>query len=149
MVLSASQVISLEPDWSNFIWKMPASESREPGWTAACGGGGQGQALGDLPAPAESYLEPLEVVSRLPVPEVHRAVVRPGHQHSVGVGGETVDDGVVAREVLDELALGTFPLLDVVGAAAGEHQQLGVGNLGWGEERGDRGGYNKSKSRLH
>ena len=35
MVLSASQVISLEPDWSNFIWKIPASESRDPGCTAA------------------------------------------------------------------------------------------------------------------
>ena len=35
IVLSASQVISLEPDWSNFIWKIPASESSDPGCTAA------------------------------------------------------------------------------------------------------------------
>ena len=119
------------------------------------GGGGQGRALRDhcslitdhdqifsldtrVFQPQESYLEPLEVVPRLPVPEVHRPVVRPGHQHPVGVGGEAVDDGVVARQVLDELALGTFPLLDVVGAAAGEHQQLGVGHLGWGGGRSRR-----------
>ena len=36
MVLSASQVISLEPEWSKHILKIPASESREPGCTAAC-----------------------------------------------------------------------------------------------------------------
>ncbi len=36
MVLSASQVMSLDPVWSNVMAKTPASESSDPGWTGAC-----------------------------------------------------------------------------------------------------------------
>ena len=69
------------------------------------------------------YLESLEVVSRLPVPERHRPVVRPTDQDPVTVDRQTVDDGVVAGEVLDELPLGTLPLLDVVRTSTGEHEE--------------------------
>lgn len=37
---------------------------------------------------------------------------------------------------LDELAVGALPLLDVVRAAGGEHQQLGVRDQAWGGEGG-------------
>jgi hypothetical protein len=74
----------------------------------------------------DGRLEPLEVVPGPPVPEEHRPVVRARHHHPVRVDSETVDDCVVAGEVLDELPLGTLPLFDVVGAGRGEHVQLGV-----------------------
>merc|ERR1719186_1400047 len=69
-------------------------------------------------------LEPLEVVARLPVPEVHGPVVRTGHQHPVSVHGQAVHDGVVTAEVLYELSLWTLPLLDIVRSPAGEHEEF-------------------------
>ena len=74
------------------------------------------------------YLESLEVVASLPIPEVHCPIICSRNHHSVGIGSKTIDNGVVSGQVLDELSVGTFPLLDVVRAAAGEHEQLGVEN---------------------
>ena len=71
-------------------------------------------------------LEPLEVVARFPVPEIHSSVVRAGHQDTVGVDGHAVDDRVVTGQVLDEVSLGALPLLDVVGGGGGEHVEVGV-----------------------
>mmetsp|Transcript_6636 Transcript_6636/g.15606 ORF Transcript_6636/g.15606 Transcript_6636/m.15606 type:complete len:351 (+) Transcript_6636:377-1429(+) len=67
----------------------------------------------------------MEVVPRLPVPEVQLAVVRARDEHVVVVDGHGVDDGVVARDVVQELAFGALPLLHVVGRGGGE------GVLGW------------------
>ena len=70
------------------------------------------------------YLESLEVVSRLPIPKVHGAVVGAGNQDTVGVDRLAIDDGVVSRQVLDELSLRQFPFFDVVRRGGGEHVQL-------------------------
>lgn len=37
------------------------------------------------------------------------------HQHAIRINSQSVDDGVVARQVLDEVAIWEHPLLDVVG----------------------------------
>ena len=71
-------------------------------------------------------LESLEVVSSLPVPEVHGAVVCPTHQHPVAVHCQAVHDGIVSRQVLDEFSFWAFPLLDVVRSTTGKHEELGV-----------------------
>lgn len=69
----------------------------------------------------DGRLRPLEVVARFPVPEVKRTVVGARHQNTVAVDGQAVDDGVVARQVLDELAVRALPLLDVVRRRRREH----------------------------
>lgn len=43
-----------------------------------------------------------------------------GHQDAVGVDRQSVDDGVVPGQVLDEVAVGKRPLLDVIGGARGK-----------------------------
>ena len=53
----------------------------------------------------------LEVVSRFPVPELHRAVVRSRHQYIVAVNRHSVDDGVVPSDVAHKFALGALPHL--------------------------------------
>lgn len=68
-------------------------------------------------------VEPLEVVAGAPVPEVHRAVVSAGDQNPVGVHRQAVDYRVVARQILNELALWALPLLDIVRRRRGEHVQ--------------------------
>lgn len=42
------------------------------------------------------------------------------HQHAIRVNGESVDDGVVARQVLDEVAIWEHPLLDVISRTRGK-----------------------------
>ena len=42
-------------------------------------------------------------------------------EHVVGVGGECVEDGVVAAQILYEFGLGQLPLFDVVGRG-GRHR---------------------------
>ena len=74
----------------------------------------------------DGRLRPLEVVARFPVPEVKRTVVGARHQNTVAVDGQAVDDGVVARQGLGELAVRALPLLDVVRAGAAEHVELGM-----------------------
>lgn len=72
----------------------------------------QGAGLGD-------GVEGLEPVTRLPIPEAHAPVVAAGEQ-DVLVGGERVDDGVVALEIAHEGPLGALPLLDAIRAARGK-----------------------------
>ena len=67
-------------------------------------------------------MEPLEVVSSFPIPEVHGPVVSPAHQNPVAVHGKTVDDGIVAGQVLNELSLWTLPLFNIVRTTTGEHE---------------------------
>lgn len=71
-------------------------------------------------------LQALEVVPRAPVPQKHGAVVAAARQHALVVHGQAVDDGVVARQVLDEAAVRAFPLLDVVWRRGRERVQRGV-----------------------
>lgn len=68
----------------------------------------------------------LEPVARLVVPEVKAAVVATRHQNPVFVARERVDDGVVAAQVPQKLAVFGLPLLDVVSGAAHEGELLGV-----------------------
>ena len=98
---------------------------------------GSGLNLDDL------YLESLEIVSRLPVPEIHCSIISTGHHHSISIGSKAVDNGIMSREVLkkekdynavgkssvlylNELSIRTSPLLDVVRPSTGKHEQLGV-----------------------
>lgn len=68
-------------------------------------------------------LESLEVVPGAPVPEEHGPVVASGHEHTLRVDGHRVNDRIVAVQVLDEVALGAAPLLDVVRRGRREHVQ--------------------------
>lgn len=69
----------------------------------------------------------LEAVTRLPIPETHGTVIAAGEEDVVLVYSERVDNGVVALEVLHEVALGTLPLLDAACAGAGEGEFARVG----------------------
>ena len=51
------------------------------------------------------YLESLEVVASLPIPEVHCPIICSRNHHSVGVGSKTIDNGVVSGEVLSDKIL--------------------------------------------
>lgn len=42
------------------------------------------------------------------------------HQHAIRINSESVDDGVVSRQVLDEVAIGEHPLLDVISRTRGK-----------------------------
>ena len=55
-------------------------------------------------------LDPLKVVTSLPVPEALRPIVRPADQDTIAVGGEVVNDGVVTQQILDKFAIWTLPL---------------------------------------
>ena len=48
------------------------------------------------------YLESLEVVASLPIPEVHCPIICSRNHHSVGVGSKTIDNGVVSGKVLSD-----------------------------------------------
>ena len=63
-------------------------------------GHGENAGLGVERSGLDGSLDPLKVVAGLPVPEVHRSVVRAGNQDPVGVGCHAVDDGVVSGQVL-------------------------------------------------
>lgn len=43
-----------------------------------------------------------------------------GHQHAIRVNSQSVDDGIVARQVLDEVAIWEHPLLDVISRTRGK-----------------------------
>ena len=51
-----------------------------------------------------------KVVTRLPVPEALRPIVRPADQDTIAVGGEAVDDGIVTQQITDKFAIWTLPL---------------------------------------
>ena len=57
---------------------------------------------------------------------MHRPVIRARHHHPVRVDSQTIDNGIVAGQILDELALRTLPLFDVVGPGRGKHVELGM-----------------------
>lgn len=69
----------------------------------------------------DGRLEALEVVACTPVPEEHSAVIAAGNQDAVRIRRHAIDDGRVAGDVLDEVALRTAPLLDVIRRGGGEH----------------------------
>lgn len=71
-------------------------------------------------------MDPLEVVACPPVPHVDGPVIGSRHQDSVRVNRQSVDDGVVARQVLDEVAVWEHPLLDVVGRSRSKRVLSGV-----------------------
>ena len=48
------------------------------------------------------YLESLEVVAGLPIPEVHCPIICSRNHHSVSVGSKTIDNGVVSGKVLSD-----------------------------------------------
>ena len=54
-------------------------------------------------------LDLLKVVTRLPVLEALRPIVRPADQDTIAVGGEAVDDGVVTQQIMDKFAIWTLP----------------------------------------
>ena len=62
----------------------------------------------------------LEVVPRRVVPEIHGAVVGRRHEDAVVVHGQSIHDGLVARQVLDEAAVASLPLLQGVRRARNE-----------------------------
>ena len=62
----------------------------------------------------------LEAVARFVVPEVEAPVVAPRHEHPVLVHRGGVDDGVVPRQVAEELPVARLPLFEVVRGAAHE-----------------------------
>jgi hypothetical protein len=55
----------------------------------------------------------LEFVTCLPIPEADAAVVAAGEKHVVLVDGESIDDTVVAFEVLHKVTAWAKPLLDL------------------------------------
>lgn len=74
-----------------------------------------------------TYLHSLEIISSSPIPHVETSIITSAAQHSVGVHRQTVDYGIVARQVLDELPLGALPLLDVVRRSRCESIEVGMG----------------------
>ena len=56
------------------------------------------------------------------------AGLTPGDEDTVRVDGQGVDDGLVAREVLHEVAVGELPDLDVVRRGGGETEPKNVRN---------------------
>lgn len=65
-------------------------------------------------------VDPLEIIPRPPVPHVDRTVIGSRNQNSIRVHCERVNDGVVSRQILDEVPVWKFPLLDVVWRSRGE-----------------------------
>lgn len=120
MVLSASAVISRLSEWSNTQAKMPDSLSREPGCTAAWMRWKLYPVLQShrwmVPLSAVRGLKTASSDAQASTMKLRGLITDTSwHQDAVGVHGERVDDGVVTRQVLDEVAIWEHPLFDVVG----------------------------------
>ena len=42
------------------------------------------------------------------------------NQDTVSIAGQSIDNGIVAREILDEVSIGKLPLFDIVGGGWGK-----------------------------
>lgn len=125
MVLSASAVISRLSEWSNMQAKMPDSLSREPGCTAAWMRWKLYPVLQShrwmVPLSALRGLKTGVSGAKVCTMKLCRLVmVTSWHQDAIRVYGERVDDSVVTRQVLDEVAIWEHPLLDVVSRTRGK-----------------------------
>ena len=66
-------------------------------------------------------LSPLEVVTGFPIPEVKASIICSRNQNIVLIDSQTINDGIVARQVLNKIAIRALPLFYIVWRSRCKH----------------------------
>ena len=66
-------------------------------------------------------LSPLEVVTSFPIPEVKASIICSRNQNIICIDSQTVNNGIVACQVLNKVAVRALPLFNIVWRSGCKH----------------------------